>query len=181
MVFYMRNETKPYLLAIDIEYDEQKIIQISGIMLQAIDKYIYQVCRSLNLYVRPPHSLSKFVQQYTGITVDFIEKYGVELSEAHQSWEEFLEGIDKDDLLIFSHGIFQDLELLADSGFRVDDYEVWDTLNMSKFVLEREQHLTLQELVSEAGLPPIQQHNAYGDALSTLMLYSYLLKIQGDE
>lgn len=181
MVFYMQNELKPYLLSIDIEHDEQKIIQISGIMLQSIADNIYQICRSINLYVRPPHSLSSFIQQYTGISSSFIEEYGVSLEEANQAWEEFLEGIDRDDLLIFSHGIFQDLELLTENGFYVDDYEIWDTLNLSKYTFNRDTHLTLQELVSEAGLPPIQQHNAYSDALSTLLLYSYLLKTQGDD
>lgn len=52
---------------------------------------------------------------------------------------------------------------------------------MSRFLLQRDNHLSLQELVEEGGYMPIQQHNAYSDAFSNVMLYSYLLKLQGDE
>lgn len=181
MIFYMRNEIKPYLLSIDIEHDGQNIIQISGIMLKNIGKCIYQICRNINMYIKLPHSLSKFVQNYTDINEKFLEEYGVEITEAKELWHEFLADINKDDILIFSHGIFQDIEIMDESGFDVSNYELWDTYNMSKFILERDKHLTLQELVEEAGCPAIKPHNAYSDALSNLMLYSYLLKIQGDE
>lgn len=181
MVFYMREESKPYIMSLDIEYEGQNIIQIGAIMLQWIGEHVYQICRSFNVYIKHDSPLSNFVQKYTNITNQFINDYGVTLDEAIQQWDYFLEGIDHDDILIFSHGVFQDIDLLDRSGFNIEDYELWDTLNMSKFILQREHHLTLQELAEEGGFPPVQQHNAYSDALTNLMLYSYLLKLQGDD
>ena len=150
-------------------------------MLQWIGDSVYQICRSLNVYVDVDFPLSAFVQKYTEITNSVIRDYGVPLSEANALWEEFIGDIPHDDILIFSHGIFQDIDIMDDNGFNIENFELWDTLNMSKFILERDNHLTLQELAEEGGFPPIKQHNAYADALTNLMLYSYLLKLQGDE
>lgn len=181
MIFYMHDESKPYIVSLDIEHDERHIIQLSAIMLKNIGPSIYQICRSLNVYIKTVPSVSRFVQSYTEITDKVLDTYGVTLAEAVELWDTFVGDIDKDDILLFSHGIYQDSELMYDHGFDVNDYEMWDTLIMSKQIFEREDHLTLQELVTEAGFPPIRQHNAYGDAFSNLMLYSYLLKLQGDE
>ena len=181
MIFFMRDETKPYIVSLDIEHDGQNIIQIGAIMLKSIGESIYQICRSLNVYVKNNKGISTFVQKYTDISNSFLDVYGVELHDAIKQWNDFTNGIHKDDILIFSHGIFQDLTLMESNGFDVNDYEIWDTLNMSKFTFKRDSRLTLQELVCEVGFPPIKQHNAYSDAFSNLMLYSYLLKVQGDK
>lgn len=177
----MRNEIKPYLLSLDVEHEGGKIIQLSGIMLVQIAPNIYQICRNLNVYIKIDQHISQFIQGYTGITNTFLEQYGVSLEEAQEQWDLFVGGINPDDILLFSHGIFQDLELLNENGFDLADYELWDTYNMSRFLLQRDNHLSLQELVEEGGYMPIQQHNAYSDAFSNVMLYSYLLKLQGDE
>lgn len=175
MVIYMHNLIKPYILVFDIEYDKQQIIQISGILLQNIRKGLYQINRSINIYINNPH-LSSFVQNYTNITQEFLDEYGVDLDEAHQLWKEFLEPFDPDDVLVVSHGIYQDSLVLRDNGFDIEDYEHWCTYNMAKWVLDRDDHLTLNDICAEMGYSMLFPHNAYADALANVFVYSFLLK-----
>lgn len=84
MIFYMRDESKPYLLSIDIEHEGHNIIQLSGIMLKLIGENVYQICRNINIYIKQKNPISNFVQHYTNISFDFLEKYGVDLEEARR-------------------------------------------------------------------------------------------------
>lgn len=180
MVFYMCGMTKPYIVVFDLEYDKQEIIQLSAIILQKIKKSVYQVNRSINIYINHPY-LSNFVQDYTNITQSFLDEYGVPLEEAQEQWEEFLEPFNPDDVLMVSHGIYQDALILSDNGFNIDNYEHWCTYNMAKWTFERADHLTLHDVCEEIGYAMICQHNAYADALATIFVYSFLLKVEEDE
>jgi hypothetical protein len=78
----MRDEIKPYLVSLDIEHDGQNIIQIGAIMLKSIGENIYQICRSMNVYIKNNKGISTFVQKYTDISNSFLDAYGVELCDA---------------------------------------------------------------------------------------------------
>lgn len=83
MIYYMRGMDKPYIMAIDIEYDKNAIIQLGSITLKRVGEYLYQPCRSLNIYIRK-NDLCQFVQDYTNITQDFLNEYGETLEEAQK-------------------------------------------------------------------------------------------------
>lgn len=82
MIFYMRDESKPYIVSLDVEHEGRQIIQVGAVMLQWIGESVYQICRSLNVYVKVDFTISAFVQRYTDITNDFIQQYGISLKEA---------------------------------------------------------------------------------------------------
>ena len=132
MILFMQNMTKPYILVFDIEHESQKIIQISGIIVEHLGNNLYQICRSINIYIKDNIIPSIFVQQYTNITFDFLTQYGVKLEKAQRQWKDFLQPFKKDDLLVVSHGIFQDSIIMRNNGFAIDDYEQWCTYNMAK-------------------------------------------------
>ena len=77
MIYYMRGMDKPYIMSIDVEYDKNKIIQLGSIILKKIGKELYQPCRSLNVYIKT--NICQFVQDYTNITQEFLDNYGVTL------------------------------------------------------------------------------------------------------
>ena len=52
---------------------------------------------------------------------------------------------------------------------------------MSKWVVGRDIHLTLSDLLKEFGIIPVGEHNAYADSLNTLLLFSVLLKLDSEE
>lgn len=179
MIYYMRGIDKPYIMSIDIEYDKEKIIQIGSITLKKIGKYLYQPCRSINIYIKRK-DLSQFIQDYTNITKEFLNTYGCDIKEAQEKWKEYMSYFTYDNVLIISHGIYQDSIIMKNNGFNIDGYEHWCTYNQSKWTFERENNLTLSDIVKEGGLLPISEHNAYADALSTLNIFSLLLKLEGD-
>lgn len=180
MIYFMRGMEKPYIMSIDIEYDKNRIIQLGSILLQRIGHNIYQPCRSLNVYIRTP-KVCQFVQDYTNITQEFLDTYGVSKEEAIQQWLTYTNGLAADDVLVVSHGIHQDSILMKEFGFDIDSYEHWCTYNHSKWVLERENFLTLSEVLKEGGLIPVGEHNAYADALSTLNVLAFLLKMEEEK
>jgi hypothetical protein len=92
-----------------------------------------------------------------------------------------VDGINVDDMLVLSHGIHQDSIILKENGFSIDEYEHWCTYNMSKWVVGRDTHLTLSDLLKEFGIIPVGEHNAYADSLNTLLLFSVLLKLDSEE
>ena len=92
-----------------------------------------------------------------------------------------MNGINVDDMLVLSHGIHQDSIILKENGFSIDEYEHWCTYNMSKWVVGRDTHLTLSDLLKEFGIIPVGEHNAYADSLNTLLLFSVLLKLDSEE
>lgn len=122
MIYYMRGMDKPYIMAIDIEYDKSAIIQLGAIILKRIGDYLYQPCRSLNIYIKRDN-VCQFVQDYTNITQEFLDEYGEDLEVAQEQWKEFLDGFDYDDVLAVSHGIYQDSILMKNHGFDIDMYE----------------------------------------------------------
>ena len=83
MIYYMRGMVKPYIMAIDIEYDKNAIIQLGSITLKIVGEYLYQPCRSLNIYIKR-ENVCQFVQDYTNITQDFLNEYGITLEDAQQ-------------------------------------------------------------------------------------------------
>lgn len=179
MIYYMRGMNKPYIMSVDIEYDNTRIIQLGSITLKNIGKNMYQPCRSLNVYIKTP-KVCQFVQDYTNITQEFLNMYGVDQEEAVRLWGEYVDGLLPDDVLVVSHGIHQDGLLMRDFGFNIDAYEHWCTYNHSKWIMERDNNLSLSDMLKEGGLLPIGEHNAYADALSTLNVLALLLKLEGD-
>ena len=180
MIYYMRGMDKPYIMAIDIEYDKNKIIQLGSVTLKNIGENLYQPCRSLNVYIKTP-DVCQFVQDYTNITQEFLDEYGETKEEAKLKWEQYINDFTFDDVLIVSHGIYQDSLLMKENGFSIDCYEHWCTYNHSKWVLDRDHNLSLSDVLMDSGLLPVNQHNAYADAVSTLNVLSFLLKLEGDQ
>ena len=180
MIYYMRNMDKPYIMAVDIEYDKNNIIQLGSVTLKRIGKDLYQPCRSLNVYIKR-ENVCQFVQEYTNITQDFLNQYGETLEEAQRQWHEYTNEFTFDDVLVVSHGIYQDSLLMSSQGFSIDHYEQWCTYNHSKWVLDRDNCLSLSEVLKESGILPVNEHNAYADAVSTLNVLSFLLKLEGDQ
>lgn len=122
MIYYMRGMDKPYIMAVDIEYDKNKIIQLGSITLKNIGENLYQPCRSLNVYIKT-QNVCQFVQDYTNITQEFLDEYGETKEEAQLKWKQYINDFTFDDVVIVSHGIYQDSLLMKENGFSIDCYE----------------------------------------------------------
>lgn len=177
MILFLEGMEKPHICAFDIEHDQGRLIQFAGIIFQNVGGNLYQISRSLNVYIKQPY-LSEFISTFSRIDEDFINMYGVELEEAQEQFNSFIDGLD--DILFASHGIFQDSLILKENGIQLGAYDHLCTYELAKRVLDRKNQLSLNSIANECGCMNVGNHNAYGDALTTAYILSFLLKKQGE-
>lgn len=178
MILFFNHLEAPYACVFDIEHDQGRLIQFAGLIFKRVGEGLYQVCRNLNVYVK--QDITPFFKQFSKITQDFLNQYGVSLEEATALFEQFIQGIEKNEMVFCSHGVFQDSLILERNGIMIKDYPSICTYELAKKVLQRNNHVTVHDLCSESGCVGMAEHNAYSDAFMAACILSFLLK-QGDE
>lgn len=185
MIIKAYEEKHKYLLFIDLEFSGRHLVQFAGLLFRRIedDDNIYQLARSYNVYITQKVCYP-FVE-YTSITNNFLNENGVPLADAiAYIQEEFLgDDVDKDDLMIITHGLKNDrlilkengLQLVKSNGSLVDGF---CTYNAARRILRRENHLSLEDLCNECGYYLHHAHNAYNDVWAEVAIYTYLKKIE---
>lgn len=182
MIIKCYNEGHPYLLFIDLEFNNSELVQFSGLLFTKIDEETYQLMRSCNVYISQKVCFP-FVE-YTLITNRFLEENGIPLADAIEIIGDFLADVDFNDLCIISHGLKNDRIILRENGIcfiRKDDGSPIDgycTFNNAKRILGRKTRLTLGDLAEESGYYLHHAHNAYNDVWAEVAIYTYLRKIE---
>lgn len=168
------------LILFDIEYDNEKLVQIALLIFKNIRKNIFKLEKSINLYIKQP-ILSKFFVSYTGITEDILNQYGLELNEVQQLINQELQDLDLDNSCVVSHGVKNDLKILSKNGIKLNLIKQHEcTYNLAKKILKRENKLSLEDIAEEACYQIFNAHNAYADVWATLYSYLYLKEIEKD-
>lgn len=179
MIIYLHNENHPYVLAMDIEFDQKQLVQFSGLLFKRIGEGVYQLAGSCTQYVN--HKPSYPFMRYTHITKKFLSENGITLDNLILVvMEDFLGGINLEDVLLVSHGLNNDKKILLENGIDLTKCDGYCTFQNAKRILERAKQLKLEDLVAEAGYYLDGAHNAYHDAWGTVSVLTYLKKIEGD-
>ena len=186
MVIKAYNEHHPYLLFMDIEFNNRDLVQFAGLIFKMIDNDGgYQLMRSCNQYVAATVCYP-FVE-YTSLTNNFLAQNGVPLRDVIAFIEEdFLGDIPLDELLIVSHGLRNDRLILQENGLDLSNmYEGkpidgYCTFNNAKRILGRSKNLRLNDLAEEAGYYLHNAHNAFNDAWAEVSVYTYLKKKEAE-
>jgi DNA polymerase III epsilon subunit-like protein len=174
------------VLVFDSEYNEGDLIQFAGILFLQIEEEIFQISKSINIYVKLENggSINRFIQDFTGISDSFLCENGLSLADAKIAIDNFLDC--KGDLLFVSHGLTNDRTTMENNG--IDFYNIKDkiitgycTYNSAKRILKREKKLTLEDIAAEAGLSLSNKHNAADDAWATVAVFSLLCKLDSEE
>lgn len=185
MIIRCYNEKHQYLLFIDLEFNNRDLVQFAGLLFKCIDDETYQLMRSCNIYIT--QKVCYPFAEYTSITNNFLEENGIPLNDAKQLINEFLEGVDLDDLCIIGHGLKNDRLVLIENGLEfthkkngqpIDGY---CTFNNAKRILDRSNHLTLSDLSEECGYYLHHAHNAYNDVWAEVAIFSYLKKVEAQK
>lgn len=117
MKIFLPTIKQPNIIIFDIEYDQHALVQLALLHLslrtQSQPEGVFELTRSLNLYVKQGQLLSDFFKGYTNITDDFLCDNGVDLSVARTLVHEVI----PDNSIIVSHGLKCDLEILKQNGF----------------------------------------------------------------
>lgn len=114
MLIYVPNEQHEYILIFDIEFDDLKLVEFSGLLFQRIGENVYQLAKSINQYINTDIGY-RFVS-YTNITSAFLQENGVSLRELQDMLRDFMPQCDVHQLLLVSHGLRSDLLLLQKNG-----------------------------------------------------------------
>ena len=185
MIIKCYNETHPYLVFLDIEFNNKTLVQFAGLLFARIDDDgTYQLVRSCNQYVTT-RVCYPFVE-YTSITNNFLETNGITLGDLKEViFEDFLGNIDLKDILIISHGLKNDRLILLENGINLthlDDHrrpiDGYCTFTNGKRILKREKHLTAADIAEECGYYLHHAHNAYNDVWSEVAIFTFLRKIE---
>ena len=70
MIIKAYNEKHNYLLFIDLEFSNQKLVQFAGLLFKNIDDETYQLARSINIYIS--QKVCYPFMEYTNITNNFL-------------------------------------------------------------------------------------------------------------
>ena len=174
------------VLVFDAEYNEGDLIQFAGILFLQVEEEIFQISKSINIYIKleDNKTINKFIQDFTGISNEFLIEHGISLSDAQKTINEFIDC--KGDLLFVSHGLTNDRMTMENNG--IDFYNIQNkavngfcTYNNAKRILKREKKLTLEDIAAEAGLSLSNKHNALDDAWATIAVFSLLCKLDSEE
>lgn len=186
MIIKCYNEKHPWLLFLDIEFDQLQLVQFSGALFKRIDEDTYQLASTITQYVTA--SVSVYFQDYTRITQDFLAANGIPLDSLKDLiFGEVLKDINMGDLMIISHGLKNDRLVLKENNINFNYYNSPDgkirpvdgycTFNNAKRILNREKRLKLEDLAEEAGYYLSCAHNAYNDMWATVAVFTFLKKM----
>lgn len=167
----------------DVEFNQRDLVQFAGLLFQRISwDGDYQLMKSCNIYIT--QKVCYPFAEYTSITNNFLAENGVTLQDARELiFNDLLGDVDLDDLQLISHGLKNDRLILLDNGIGLSksDGKVVDgycTFNAAKRVLERQNHLKLEDLATECGYYLHHAHNAFSDVWAEVAIYTYLRKIE---
>lgn len=175
MILYFADIDMPYVCVFDIEHDTGDLFQFSAILFKKVGEYLYQIYKNINFYVKQKQ-FSPFIESFSHIDLKFVNDYGISKNEISDILEKFFGNIDLNEIIFVSHGVLQDLLILKNNGLNLSISNTLCTYEMSKQILDRNNHLSLDDICYECGYINPYSHNAYGDALSTAVILSFLLK-----
>lgn len=184
MIIYAHKTKMPYLLFIDIEFDQSTLVQFAGLLFKSIGDGVYQLARSCNKYVK--HKPSYPFTQYTGLNAQFLNEYGESLQEVQDDIQQvFLDGIDLNEVAVISHGLKNDRLILKSNGIDLltSDRGLirgYCTFSNAKRVLRRHTNLKLSDLCLEFGYSLNGAHSAFNDVWGTVAVYTCLKKLEGE-
>lgn len=184
MIIKCYNENHNYLLFIDLEFNNQDLVQFSGLLFTRIDNDTYQLAKSYTVYIT--QQVCYPFAEYTSITTNFLTENGITLADAKLGIEEdFLGDVPLNELLIISHGLKNDRIVLDKADINInrygeDDHPVdgYCTFTNARRILERINHLTLNDLAEESGYYLHNAHNAYNDVWAEVSVFTFLKKLE---
>jgi DNA polymerase III epsilon subunit-like protein len=171
MISVFKGISNSHVLIFDAEYNEGYLIQFSGLLFRKIEQDIFQIEKSTNFYVRLPEGrvVNNFIKDFTGITDSYLSAFGESLKEAQKRIHSLID-IEEDDLMVVSHGLYNDRQTLLnneiDLYFDAEEREIngFCTYSAAKRLLGRDKKLRLEDVAADAGIFLGNNHNAFDDA-----------------
>ena len=178
----LNNIKQNQIIILDSEYDSRTLIQLAFLVLQRVDRDVFEVIESFNTYLNKDEPVSAFFRHYTNISDTFLCDNGVNPTVAKALVQEALLGVDTTDTLLVGHDIKNDLLVLKENGFDFTLFEnQYCTYQAAKRLLQRNNNLGLKDIAANGCYYCFNEHNAYADVWATLAAFSWLNKIEKEE
>lgn len=178
MLVVFPNMASENVLIADVEFDQDNILQLAGMLFSKQVGDIYKLERSINLYVKR-NNVGYYANKHTGITVDKLQKEGLEFQDFWKQANNFVLGIDLNKTVFVSHGTKGDRKILRDSGILLPAHSMC-TYKLSQKKLKAENGYKLSDVAAQAGFTGGSYHDALVDVLATTASLSYLLSIKDE-
>lgn len=195
MVIYCYGEHHKYLLFLDIEFDNRKLMQFAGLLFKQVedteDGAVYQLARSGNQYRNPDDKVAYPFTEYTGLTSTFLRNNGIPLQDLkHFIEDDRLANVPLNQLEVISHGLKNDRMVLFENGInlltytdpadpkRVHPIDGYCTFKNAQRILKRRSNLKETDIANESGYYVHNAHNAYNDVWGEVSIFTYLKKIE---
>ena len=180
MIIYFKDVKEKYVLVFDIEFDQKTLVQFAGVLLERVGENLYTISKSMNQYVA--HKPSYYFQRYTGLNRIFLADNGIQLKDLVQLVEDvLLVDVPRSDLLVVSHGLKNDLLVLEQNMINLkydrnslEPIHSYCTFTNARRILQRTNHLKLDDVARETGYYPTNGHDAFSDVWSTIAVFSFL-------
>lgn len=175
MQIFFNNETHNHLLFIDSEWDGEILIQFSGILFEKRKNNLYELISSFNFYVKEAN-ISHFFTNFTGITPNFLNKFGLEYEDLKLFWKEFT--INYPDLFIIGHNIESDKYILWKNGIDLNKFETFCTYTHYKDLFPNERNYNVKDIAEKEGWFLISPHDSYCDAWALVPIFSCIKELE---
>ena len=186
MLVLFKNIKEENILIFDAEYNEGDLIQFAAILFRRVYKDVFQINKSINFFVKLEEGkkINYFIERFTGISDQILEQFGIDLNQAISELENLLDWMA--DLLVVSHGLYNDRITLESNGFNLFEkedviFKGYCTYNNGKRILQRDKNLKLEDLAEEAGLFLSSYHDAFKDTMATVAVFSLLCKLEDEQ
>jgi DNA polymerase III epsilon subunit-like protein len=178
MLLYFHNIKHEHVFVCDIEYDKNNILQFAAMVFKLVDKKnsIYQLAYNMNFYVKTSY-IHHYTIKYTGLTPKFLNQHGIHKEAFINVINNFLNELNPETTLFVSHGSKNDRLILKTFGIQPLPSHSYCTFKNAKRILKRETDLTLNDIAIEAGFQLNHKHDAHFDALTTVVIFSFLQKL----
>jgi DNA polymerase III epsilon subunit-like protein len=188
MIAVFKGIENSHVLIFDAEYNEGYLIQFSGLMFRKIEEDIFQIEKSTNFYVKLENEkkINYFIKDFTGITDSYLESFGETLEDARKMIYDLID-IEEDDLVVVSHGLYNDRQTLLNNDIDLyrdsKEREIVGlcTYSAAKRLLGRDKKLRLEDVAADAGIFLGNNHNAFDDAWATVSVFCLMRKLEEEK
>ncbi|BAL81135.1 3'-5' exonuclease [Caldisericum exile] len=144
---------------------DDEVIEIGAI--KVVD---FEIVSTFKTLVRPHKSISRFITNLTGITLEDLDK-AQERNKVKEDFKKFIE-----DSILVAHNASFDKEFLERFLEEPLQNEVVDTLELARLIYPELSSHSLEKLVQTLNLKKEKAHRAFNDALMLYELFKKLLE-----
>ena len=178
MLVQFKEVKEEYVMVVDTEFDHQVLVQFAALVFKREQGDVFRLVVSMNQFLKR-NSLSSYFKNNMPITVEYLQENGLSEDEFKEMYNDTFGFLEDNNTLFVAHGAKQDKQVMRKSGLEFN-YNTYCTVKRAKALLKRDNKLKLENLAAEAMYFLEGAHDAYQDAMATVVVFSYLTDLEAN-